>query len=280
MCEIEKQIEDYLWYCEKVRQMSEATLSQKRCVLTRFVNSTGITKLENLTNQVFDTWIAGELKQNVAKSTMNCYSSILVAMIRYYREVNPKSNIPINLTLVTKLRITQTTRKYYSPEEIALVIKMSDFETGLMIRIMFETGMRIAELTNLRLANFSGRQVSFIGKGRKLRQVYLGKETLQLVEQWIEAKYIQDYLWGVSLNGLPPTTVTIRKRMQRAFSAAGFPGFYPHALRHSFATNLQMHGANIYEIKEMIGHSSIATTERYLHGFDNRLEQLFDKYHV
>ena len=62
------------------------------------------------------------------------------------------------------------------------------------------------------------------------------------------------------------------------FLRAGFEGFYPHALRHSFATNLQMKGATVSEIKEMIGHSSVATTERYLHGFDGRLKELFDRY--
>ena len=90
-------------------------------------------------------------------------------------------------------------------------------------------------------------------------------------------------LWSVNdgvltCNGEPPTVNTVRKWLREAFAAAGFEGFYPHALRHSFATDLQIRGASVMEIKEMIGHESVATTERYLHGFDGRMRELFDKY--
>ena len=70
----------------------------------------------------------------------------------------------------------------------------------------------------------------------------------------------------------------MRRRLREPFYAAGFTDFYPHALRHSFATHLQQRGASVAEIKEMLGHESIATTERYLHSFDGKLEQLFNKY--
>ena len=102
-----------------------------------------------------------------------------------------------------------------------------------------------------------------------------------MVEEFAQMRGVQDYLWGLygyGANGEPPTTATIRKRLRRAFEVAGFNGFYPHALRHSFATDLQRRGASVEEIKEMIGHSSVATTERYLHGFEGRLLELFDKY--
>ena len=95
---------------------------------------------------------------------------------------------------------------------------------------------------------------------------------------FIKNHKIQNSLWGKTLNGEPPTPSTIRKKLKRAFLKAGFKDFYPHALRHSFATNLQSKGASVAEIKEMMGHASIATTERYLHGFDGKLRELFEKY--
>ena len=159
----------------------------------------------------------------------------------------------------------------------------ADCETGLMIRIMFETGMRIAELTRLRIDNFDGRRVRFVGKGKKMREVYVTDATLALMSEYVMKNGVTGYLWsvcddGLTCNGEPPTINTIRTRLKQAFERAGFSGFYPHALRHSFATNLQLKGASVAEIKEMIGHSSVATTERYLHGFEGRLEELFDKY--
>lgn len=66
--------------------------------------------------------------------------------------------------------------------------------------------------------------------------------------------------------------------MRAAFKRCGFDDFYPHALRHSFGTDIQRKGADIMVIKEMMGHSNVATTERYIHGFEGQLQLLFDTY--
>ena len=116
-----------------------------------------------------------------------------------------------------------------------------------------------------------------MGKGGKFREVYMSADTASGLSRFLKGR--EGYVWGLdAFNGEPPTVNMVRKRMSAAFLAAGFEGFYPHALRHSFATNLQFKGASVAEIKEMMGHSSIATTERYLHGFEGRLRELFDKY--
>ena len=140
--------------------------------------------------------------------------------------------------------------------------------------------MRLAEITYLRRCQLSGRRIQFIGKGQKPREVYLRPETARELAQYIANEHITDYVWS-SQGGSshePPTTETMRRRLREPFYAAGFTDFYPHALRHSFATHLQQRGASVAEIKEMLGHESVATTERYLHGFDGKLEQLFNKY--
>ena len=116
-----------------------------------------------------------------------------------------------------------------------------------------------------------------MGKGTKAREVYMSISTAREMLRFLDGR--EGYVWGAhTLNGEPPTVNTVRQRLVVAFADAGFDGFYPHALRHSFATNLQSKGASVEEIKEMMGHSSIATTERYLHGFEGRMEGLFDKY--
>ncbi|MBQ8156596.1 tyrosine-type recombinase/integrase [Candidatus Saccharibacteria bacterium] len=282
---IEKEMGDYLLYCEKVRRMTEVTLTAKRSILERFVRMTGLESLSALTNEVFDEWMEYELGRGVCGASVNIYNSVIFAMVRYYREMGMR--IPLNIALIGKLKEGKTERKFYTAADIAKVVALADEETGLMIRIMFETGMRIAELTRLRVDNFEpgfcGRKVRFVGKGRKPREVYLHAETVAAVRDFVQKYGIREYLWGVyeaavTLNGEPPVAHTVRLRLRRAFLQAGFEGFYPHALRHSFATNLQMKGATVSEIKEMIGHSSVATTERYLHGFDGRLKELFDKY--
>lgn len=273
---IQKQIDEYLAYCQNVRRMSEVTIKTKCYILTRFASETGLKDLRKLTNQIFDEYIAHLMENEISGRSINTYVVAIAAFVKYYKELGVA--IPFKPFLVQKFKEQKTERKFYTAEEIARVIKEASPDTGLMIRIMFETGMRINELTKLRIMNFSGQKIQFIGKGRKQREVYISPETLDRVENYILANNIRDYLWGATLNGDPPTSHTIRRKLQRAFNEAGFEGFYPHALRHSFATNLQLKGASVAEIKEMMGHSNVATTEKYLHGFEGKMRELFEKY--
>lgn len=281
MEKINQQIQTYLEYCEKIRCMSATTMGAKRNVLKRFVACTGVKDLQKLDNKTFNIWVKNETERGVSPRSINTYNSVILAMVRYYRECGLK--VPLNITLIGKLREGSLRRKYYTADEIKHAVAHAGPEVGLMIKIMFETGMRIAELTRLKITDFNGRRIKFIGKGNKPREVYITNTTLAEVQKYIRKYRPKNYLWGVSggmatINGEPPTTNTIREHLKEAFMSAGFEGFYPHALRHSFATDLQLKGASVEEIKEMIGHESVATTERYLHGFDGQLEALFDKY--
>lgn len=273
---IYKQIESYLTYCQEVRGMSEVTLRTKRYTLIRFANETELKGLHKLSNHVFDSYVAKMVQNKTSGRSINTYSATIISFVKYYQEL--RLAIPFKPVLVQKQKEKKTERKFYTAKEIGRVIKAADRETGLIIEIMFETGMRIAEITKLKVTDFQGQKIQFIGKGRKLREVYIKKETFEKVQDFIKNHKIQNSLWGKTLNGEPPTPNTIRKKLKRAFLKAGFKDFYPHALRHSFATNLQSKGASIAEIKEMMGHASIATTERYLHGFDGKLKDLFEKY--
>lgn len=274
---IQRQVEDYLSYCKNTRDMSETTMLAKENILKRFVAVTRLRDLRGLTNRVFDSWTAHEVERGVSARSINTYNATIVALVRYHQGAGLV--VSLNLTMVKKLKEVKTRRRFYTAEEIERVIGYADEETGLMIEMMFETGMRIAELTRLRVGSFEGRRVKFVGKGRKLREAYVSEETFGLVRGYLVGRRKNEFLWGVEmLNGMPPTVNTVRNRLRRAFDEAGLQGFYPHALRHSFATNLQLKGASVAEIKEMMGHESIATTERYLHGFEGRLDELFEKY--
>ena len=78
--------------------------------------------------------------------------------------------------------------------------------------------------------------------------------------------------------GYPMSSDTLRRVMKDAFKKCGYDNFYPHALRHSFGSDIQRQGADVMEIKEMMGHSNVATTQRYLHSLDGQLATLFNTY--
>lgn len=282
MKRIESEVEEYLLYCKNTRRMSKVTLMNKRDVLGRFVDVTGVETVELISNYDFDKWMAHLDFLGVSETTTNTYNATVIAMVRYFQDVGVQ--MPLNLNLIRKLKGVRKPRKSYTEAEILGVVRytwssgnLEDFETGLQILVMAETGMRIAELTRLSTSEISGQRIMFIGKGQKLREVYLTASTAGRLVEFLDGR--EGYVWGgASLNGEPPCINTVRSRMTLAFLRAGFEGFYPHALRHSFATNLQKRGASVAEIKEMMGHSSVATTERYLHEFEGRMEELFEKY--
>ncbi|MBQ3280296.1 tyrosine-type recombinase/integrase [Candidatus Saccharibacteria bacterium] len=279
---IDNQIIKYLNYCKSIRQMSLNTLNNKRAILNQFVKNTEITSATELDNQIYNKWLELKLRHHLSPASVNIYNSTIVSFLKFHQ--NAGLEITFDFNLVPYFRAAKTSRKFYTDSEISQVLKYADESEGLMITIMFETGMRIAEIANLKVENLNGTKISFVGKGGKMRVVYLSINTSKNLRAYLKKYHIKDgYIWCVlngvkTLNAIPPTINTIRKNLQNVFQKAGFGGFYPHALRHSFATNLQKKGASVMEIKEMMGHSSIATTERYLHGFDGKLEELFKKY--
>lgn len=185
--------------------------------------------------------------------------------------------MPIKLPLIHKLKEGPARRRYYTRDQINKVLKYADEMGGLMIRICFDAGLRITELTNLRLNNFCGRRITFVGKGFKARESYISKPTEKLLRKYIDKYDITDWLW-LNEHGNHMGKDMVRIHMREPFVEAGLTDFYPHSLRHSFATDLQEKGASLMEIQAMVGHADAATTQRYLHGLDGHLQSLFYKY--
>ena len=269
------QVSEYLDYCSFTRGMSKMTLTSKRHTYKHFIIESGCDDLSKLTNAQFNDWTKAQIKSGVSPRTINTRSAHLLAMLRYFREMG--MNYPIKLPLIKKMKEGPCRRKFYTKEQIGRVLKTADEMGSLMIRICFDAGLRITELTNLRLDNFSGRRINFIGKGFKPRESYISEETEKYLAEYVNKHDVEDWLW-ISERGCHMSVDMVRHHLAQPFHDAGFSDFYPHSLRHSFATDLQARGATVEEIQQMIGHNNVATTQRYMHGFEGQLGNLFDKY--
>lgn len=269
------QIEEYLQYCRLVRRMSPETISGKKHTYMHFVVGSECSDLCNLTNADFDKWLRYQSERGVSTRTINTRIANIVAMIKYHRDMG--LNIPIKLPLIHKLKEGPARRQYFTREQINKALKGTDEMGELMIRICFDAGLRIAELTNLGLDNFYGRRIIFVGKGGKARESYISEQTEKLLQHYIRKNGITDRLW-INEHGRPMHKDMVRIHLRRPFEEAGLENFYPHSLRHSFATDLQAKGATLMEIQAMVGHSNAETTQRYLHALDGHLEGLFMKY--
>ena len=275
---IDKQIDEYLNYCENVRRMSEQTLHGKRWICREFLKTIKIDSLSELSNKHINEWIAEQTARGCSGRTINSRLVNLVAMLRYFQDMGisfPK----LKLRLIVKCKEQPPRRVYYTREQIEQVLRYADHLEWLLIKLCFDCGLRISELRNLRLMNLNGRMVTFIGKGSKARESYMSKEAKNRLDDWIQRNRISDFIWVRTPGKNEPMSVEdIRYLMRKPFYQAGFKNFYPHALRHSFATDIQKHGASLMETKEMLGHARIETTERYVHSLEGHLEYFFDKY--
>lgn len=275
---IDKQIDEYLNYCENVRRMSEQTLHGKRWICREFLKTIKIDSLSELSNKHINEWIAEQTARGCSGRTINSRLVNLVAMLRYFQDMGisfPK----LKLRSIVKCKEQPPRRVYYTREQIEQVLRYADHLEWLLIKLCFDCGLRISELRNLRLMNLNGRMVTFIGKGSKARESYMSKEAKNRLDDWIQRNRISDFIWVRTPGKNEPMSVEdIRYLMRKPFYQAGFKNFYPHALRHSFATDIQKHGASLMETKEMLGHARIETTERYVHGLEGHLEYFFDKY--
>ncbi len=271
------QANQYLEYCAVTRQMSPMTMRSKKFALINLIEESECRDLRELTNESYNAFVKCETERGVSARTINMKTAHIVAFVKYWRTLDVE--IPIKIPLIIKLKEKPPRRACYTREEIQSVLNAcdSDFQ-WLLIKIAFDTGMRITELRNLSLSQITGRRINFIGKGTKAREVYLTEEAHTRLTDYIhEHPQIEDFIW---LNewGYHLSIDTIRRTMREVFIRCGHDDFYPHSLRHSFGSDIQSQGADIFVIKEMMGHSSIATTQKYLHSLDGQLANLFEKY--
>lgn len=157
-----------------------------------------------------------------------------------------------------------------------------------MLELLYASGLRISELTGARLENLSldERVIRVIGKGNKTRLVPVGRKACEAI-----AAYLAHERPGLvrprsgsevflSRHGKKLTRERVWQIVKEVATLAGFDeNIYPHLLRHSFATHLLSHGADLRIIQEMLGHADISTTQIYTHVDQSRLRAIHRKFH-
>lgn len=157
-----------------------------------------------------------------------------------------------------------------------------------MFELFYATGMRVSEVANLRIdqIDFDIKMILVHGKGKKDRYVifgnpakttllnYLAKSRPLLLKKHADTGYVfLDHM------GQPITRRGIDYAMQKVFNEGGIKEkVHPHELRHTFATQMLNHGADIRTVQELMGHSSLATTQMYTHLTTSNLQKNYDKF--
>lgn len=191
-------------------------------------------------------------------------------------------------------RRDKTLPRTLSVTEAAAVVEAKGREGPLgardraLLEVLYATGLRVSELVGLELddVDLSARQVRTVGKGRKERIVPFGQPAAAALRAWLKergrlgpaAKDAEVVF--LNARGGRLTDRSVRRILDRAVAAAAVSRHAsPHALRHSFATHLLAAGADLRSIQELLGHSSLSTTQRYTHLDAERLIEVYRKSH-
>jgi integrase/recombinase XerD len=188
-------------------------------------------------------------------------------------------------------KLWRTLPKVLSEAEVEALLAAPDISTPLglrdraMLELLYATGLRVSELVGLTLSQLRldmGFLVAF-GKGSKERVVPVGEQA----EAWI-GRYLREVRPSlanrhetvfVNHRGDPMSRVGFWKNLGAYGVKAGVREISPHVLRHSFATHLLNHGADLRSVQMMLGHADISTTQIYTHIHQERLKSLYDKFH-
>jgi integrase/recombinase XerD len=181
-----------------------------------------------------------------------------------------------------------------SPGEVDQLIAQPDVARPLglrdraLIELLYATGLRVSELVGLRAVdvNLAAGYLTCTGKGSKQRLVPIGDEAAAWVQRYQRegrpalARAVSASRLFLNVRGGPLSRVGFWKVLAGHARAAGLRrGISPHVLRHSFATHLLEHGADLRAIQMMLGHADLSTTQIYTHILETRLRAVYDQFH-
>ena len=153
-----------------------------------------------------------------------------------------------------------------------------------IVELMYSSGLRVSETVNINISDFE-ENMSFlrvIGKGSKTRLVPMGRFAINPINNWLnEREKISNNTDALFLNskGSRLSVRSIQLRLKKMAIKQGLPPVHPHMLRHSFATHMLESSGDLRTIQELLGHSSLSTTQIYTKLDYQHLAKIYDKSH-
>lgn len=235
-------------------------------------------------------YLAQRRRQNVSARTLAGFISALAGFQRYMAQDRKYSNYTAKLS---NLKYSEKIPSILSQKETEELFRLTEKDSFLnwrdyiLVSLFYLSGIRRAEAADLKITDidFKKHTLSVIGKGNKQRFAPYGETIVGELEYYIELR--ERFISGktghkghlfLNYRGEPLTVRSIDRIVRKYCSRLG-KCVTPHTLRHSFATHMLENGADILAIKEILGHSSLATTQKYTHITAGRLKSVYDKAH-
>jgi integrase/recombinase XerC len=191
------------------------------------------------------------------KKTIVKKLSAIRSFIKYLDDIK---GVKIKLIGDETIKAPHSLPKPIEERYIDEVISKANLEEKLLISMLYGLGLRISELSGLKLEDIKEGWIQIHGKGSKVRELPLLHELQILIKSYVKERNPKNYLF--EKGNAPMNTAQLRYLLTKLFKAAGIK-VTPHQLRHSFATHLLNNGARIADVSELLGHETMATTQVY-----------------
>jgi site-specific recombinase XerD len=294
----------FLEHCEVTRNQSKKTLENYGHYLGRFKQWAGDIDvsqidLERVRNYRLHLNRLSDKRGNqlLSVKSQNYHMIALRAFLKYCRKNDIETLAPEKIDLS---KIPERSVEYLNREELERLFsavderKIQGVRDKALLEMLYSTGLRVSELVSLNCnqVDLARREFMVRGKGKKNRVVFLSESACRSLEEYLKTR--DDNFDPLFLNYSRPSrkedislgekrrlsTVMVQNLVRKYARKSGIiKKVTPHVLRHSFATELLINGADIRSVQEMLGHASITTTQIYTHLTNKRLKEVHQKYH-
>ncbi len=297
MNNLQKLKTDFLEYLEVDKNRSPKTIENYDRYLSKFLEWSKIKNPSEISEESihkFRVVLSRQIGQQgtpMGHRTQNYYVIAMRGFLRFLMKKNIESLSPEKIELS---KTKDRTIDFLTIEEVREIIdsargeSLSQKRDRAILILLFSSGLRISELTGLNRnqINLEKREFSVVGKGSKIRIVFISEEARDVIQEYLEkridvdpALFIRIVKNPQSYSELRLTPRSIQRMIKKYTVKAGIlKKVTPHVLRHSFATNLLQNGADIRSVQSLLGHSSISTTQIYTHVTNEKLKEVYEKY--
>lgn len=292
---------DFLEYLEIEQGRSQKTIANYDHYLTRLLDFAGELTVADITPELVRKWrlwlnrLGTNTSDELGGATLNYH---LIAL-RGFLKFCAKRDIPA--LAADKIELARTRRKqvtFLNEDELERLFAQPDTTTlagardRAILELLFSSGLRVSELVGLdrEHINLKRREFMVRGKGQKDRPIFISAEAAEWIQRYLDLRddntkplfirYAGNKKVDLSGNYHRLTARSVQRLVARYALLAGITKHVsPHTLRHSFATNLLMNGADLRSVQAMLGHSNIATTQIYTHVTDPHLKKVHEQFH-
>lgn len=290
--ELKNLLNDYISYLEIEKGRSKKTQDNYLRYLKEFLTFSKINYPQEITEEIVRNFRLYLAKKNIKKITQSYYLIALRNFLKYLirRDIKTLSPEKIELPKITRKQIEIL--EYSDLEKLLNAPQGNDLKTlrdRAILETLFSTGLRVSEICNLnRYLNFERGELTIRGKGDKLRIVFLSEKAKKAIQAYLNKRTDTEEALFISLTKNKNPKVlgrinprTIERLIDYWARRAGIPQkVWPHMIRHSYATDLLINGADLRAVQELLGHQNISTTQIYTHLTNKELREIHKAFHA